>query len=98
MGETRGRAGGSRMKEEPSSGTSAGGRSIWFALLLVGVVVVPRSIAISQAHTESVDDEYHRARGLAFLERNLGVADIAPRTLVNDPPLGEGLVALPLWV
>ena len=76
----------------------AGRLALWIAILVVGAIAIPRSIAISQSHTESIDDAYHRTRGLAFLERKLGIADIAPRTLVNDPPLGEGIVALPLWV
>jgi hypothetical protein len=86
------------MTDETSMVEASGRRAVWIAILVVGAIVIPRSIAISQAHTESCDDQYHRTRGLAFLARNLGVADIAPRTLVNDPPLGEGIIALPLWV
>jgi hypothetical protein len=67
-------------------------RYFWLALLLAAAVLVPRSIAIARAHSESWDDSYHLTRGLAFLTRSLD-----PETLLlNDPPFGEGLVALPL--
>ena len=50
---------------------------------IVGAIAIPRSITISQAHSEYVDDEYHRVRGLAFLHRDLHPSrrqrDRAPR-------------------
>jgi hypothetical protein len=75
-----------------------GNRQLWLAILIVGAIVIPRSIAISQAHSEYVDDEYHRTRGLAFLHRDLASVDVARGTVVNDPPAGEGIVALPFLV
>ena len=74
------------------------GRSAWLAMLLAGLIVIPRSVAISRAHSESCDDRFHLVRGLAFLAGDLGILDLAPGLLVNDPPLGAGVVALPLWV
>jgi hypothetical protein len=72
------------------------GWQIWLALLIAAAVIIPRSIAISVAHSESYDDRFHLMRGLEFLTGNLS-RKIADRTFaVAHPPLGEGIVALPL--
>jgi hypothetical protein len=57
------------------------------------MVVLPRTWLISRAHSAYWDDQYHLVRGLAFLrgEQNLGLT-------YNDPPLGEALLALPMWI
>ena len=75
-----------------------GRRHAWLAILIVGSIVIPRSVAISRAHSECFDDEYHRVRGLAFLGRDLASVDASPATAVNDPSTGEGIVALPMAV
>jgi hypothetical protein len=85
-----------------SGGPQAGGRTAifgidrgWLLVLLVaGAVVVPRSFLIARAHSESYDDDYHLQRGLLFLTRSLADSEVA----LNDPPLGEGLIALPMLV
>lgn len=65
-------------------------RPLWLVLLLAAVVLLPRAALIAGAHSECYDDEYHLFRGARFLEKNLaGLAQ-------SDPPLGEGLSALPL--
>ena len=46
------------------------------------------------AHSESVDDDYHLTRGLLFLTRSLAGSELD----LNDPPLGEGIIALPMLV
>src|SRR5687768_863709 len=66
------------------------------SLLLVGLlalaVVLPRSLLVTRAHSECVDDEYHLDHGLAHL---MGV----PHPLTyNDPPLGEVVLVLPLYL
>jgi hypothetical protein len=68
-------------------------RAVWLVLILSAAVILPRTFLISRAHSASWDDQYHLVRGLAFLrgEKNLNL-------LYNDPPLGEALLALPLWV
>jgi hypothetical protein len=64
------------------------------AVLLAAAVVVPRSYLIARAHSETVDAEYHIVRGLAYWTGTIAKQDLS----LNDPPLGEGLVALPvLW-
>ncbi len=64
------------------------------AVLLVALVVVPRSILIARAHSETLDANYHRIRGLAYWTRTIAAKDLD----LNDPPLGEGLMALPVLV
>src|ERR1700744_3028734 len=67
-------------------------KTLWLVILITAVVVIPRSLLISQAHSESWDDQYHLERGLAVIAHQpAGVA-------VNDPPLGEAIEALPLYV
>ncbi|HEX8524040.1 MAG TPA: phospholipid carrier-dependent glycosyltransferase [Tepidisphaeraceae bacterium] len=66
----------------------------WLAMLLVTAVVFPRSAMISWSQSERVDDEYHLRRGIHYLKRHFdGEVTNLP---LNDPPLGEGLSALPL--
>jgi hypothetical protein len=69
-------------------------RQMWLVLLFAAVVVLPRSYLIAQAHSESIDDLYHLKRGLVFLTRGLARSELE----LNDPPLGEGIVALPMLV
>jgi hypothetical protein len=67
-------------------------RAILWVLLISVLVLIPRGLLISNAQSERSDDEYHLNRGVAFLRHAIG-----DRAL-NDPPLGEGLTALPLIV
>jgi hypothetical protein len=69
-------------------------RRLWLAILVAAAVVLPRSYLIAQAHSESIDDLYHLKRGLVFLTRGLAESELE----LNDPPLGEGIVALPMLV
>jgi hypothetical protein len=79
-----------------------GKRSAWSGLgwqlclvvLIAAAIVLPRSYLIAQAHSESFDDQYHLRRGLAFLTRTLAASNLE----LNDPPLGEGIVAIPMLV
>jgi hypothetical protein len=67
-------------------------RSLLLVLLLATLIVFPRSALIATAHSESVDDEYHLVRGVRFLVGGL------KNTPLNDPTLGETIIALPLWL
>ena len=67
-------------------------RHLILALLLVALAVIPRSLLIARAHSETIDAEYHIARGLAYLTGTIGTQDLS----LNDPPLGEALVSLPI--
>ena len=69
-------------------------RHLLLALLLAACVVVPRAVLISAAHNETIDDDYHLVRGLAFLRRDPGLIHRG----LNDPPLGAALAAIPLWL
>jgi hypothetical protein len=69
-------------------------RHLAFALVLTAAVAIPRAYLVSRAQNESSDDDYHLVRGLEFLRRDPGLA----HRELNDPPLGEGIAALPLWV
>ncbi len=69
-------------------------RHLGLALLLAAAVVIPRSYLIARSHSESCDDDYHLTRGLAFLTRGIARADLD----LNDPPLGEGLIAVPMLI
>ena len=64
---------------------------LWVALVSLAVLV-PRGLLISRAHSDCIDTKYHVDRGVAFWR-----GAIAGREL-NDPPLGEALLALPLVV
>ena len=68
------------------------GRQLWLALVIATAVILPRTLLMARAHSESYDDRYHLIRGLAFLTRSIGRLDL----WMNDPPLGEGLVAAPM--
>jgi hypothetical protein len=63
-------------------------------LLLVIAVVLPRSISIARAHSETYDSGYHILRGLSYLTGTLSVKGMP----LNDPPLGEGLIAIPVFI
>ena len=70
-------------------------RHFWLAMLVAAAVLFPRSALIVHSQSERVDDEYHLRRGVQYLKRNLaGNAELP----LNDPPLGEGWTALPLWI
>jgi Dolichyl-phosphate-mannose-protein mannosyltransferase len=69
-------------------------RPLCLVLLIAAAIVVPRSYLITRAHSEAFDDTYHLKRGLAFLTRSLASSDLE----LNDPPLGEGIVAVPMLV
>ncbi len=67
-------------------------RHLQLALLVSVAVLIPRSLLIARAHSESLDDTYHLTRGLAYWTRSIGTRDLS----MNDPPLAEGLIALPM--
>ena len=67
-------------------------RSLLLVLLLAAVIVFPRSALIATAHSETIDDEYHLVRGVRFWLGTLS------RTPLNDPTLGEAILALPLYL
>jgi hypothetical protein len=69
-----------------------GDRQSWLCVLLALCVVVPRSILITRGHSECVDDDYHLDHGMCVL---LGTHH--PLTY-NDPPFGEVVLVLPLYV
>jgi hypothetical protein len=79
---------------EPAAGPAPRGfdRQLALALLLAAAVVVPRSLLIVRAHSETYDEQYHLERGLSFWNRSIAAKGL----LLNDPPLGEGLLALPM--
>ncbi len=67
-------------------------------LLVVGIsilILIPRSLLITSAQSERVDDEYHITRGVLFL--NQGLTTLKNVSL-NDPPVGEAVGILPLWL
>ena len=68
-----------------------GDRRAWLCAVLALCVVLPRSILITRAHSECVDDDYHLDHGMCVL---LGTHH--PLTY-NDPPFGEVILALPLY-
>jgi len=67
-------------------------RQFWLAVALAAVVMIPRSWLISRAHSECVDAEYHLDHGLCAIRGE------HPPLTYNDPPLGEALMALPLYL
>jgi hypothetical protein len=67
-------------------------RQLALALLLIALVVIPRSILIARDHSEAFDAEYHIERGLAYWTGTIAAKDLQ----LNDPPLGEALVSLPV--
>src|SRR5215475_12193381 len=77
----------------PLETSAKGGRwAVLRVLLISTLVLVPRGLLISNAQSERFDDEYHLNRGVAFLRHAIGDRPL------NDPPLGEGLTAIPLVV
>jgi hypothetical protein len=62
----------------------------WCVLALAFLIIIPRSILVSRATSESEDDEHHLRRGLMYLNGQ----DID--LLLADPVFGEALTALPL--
>ena len=76
------------------SAWSGFGRQLCLVILIAAAVVLPRSYLIAQAHSESIDDAYHLRRGLVFLTRSLAGSNLE----LNDPPLGEGIIAIPMLV
>ncbi len=71
----------------------APGTHLLLAVILAACVIIPRSILITRAHSDTLDEEYHLIRGLQFFDR----ATYGSSRL-NDPPLGEALSALPLLI
>lgn len=67
-------------------------RSLLLVLLLAALIVFPRSAMIAAAHSETIDDEYHLVRGVRFWLGTLG------KTPLNDPTLGEAILAIPAWL
>ncbi len=63
------------------------------ALLLALVVLTPRAALMVRAHSPTWDENYHLVRGLKFLTRTLAHDK---STDLNDPPLGEAIMAIPL--
>jgi len=76
------------------SALSGLGRQLFLMVLIAAALVLPRSYLIALAHSESIDDAYHLRRGLVFLTRSLAGSNLE----LNDPPLGEGIVAIPMLV
>src|SRR5215213_6243804 len=64
------------------------------ALHLSATIVIPRAILIQEHHSEASDDDYHLVRGLEFLRLDRGLV----HREMHDPPLGQALAALPLWL
>src|SRR3954469_8043470 len=62
------------------------------AILVPAAVVIPRSLSIARAHSESYDDQFYLVGGLALLTRE------PMERMYNDPPLGQGIEAVPLWL
>src|SRR5438034_4886140 len=69
-------------------------KQVWLAMLIAAVVVMPRSILIMRAHTDHFDDQAHLRRGMNFLMRNPSDMYL----MMNDPPLGSAIGALPMLV
>ena len=64
-------------------------RSFWLVILIASAVIVPRSVLIAQAHSESFDDGYHLTRGLAYaVARRTSLLSRAPDAEVrrSDSP------------
>src|SRR4051794_17443300 len=55
---------------------------------------MPRAVLLTRAHKESSDDDYHLVRGLEFLKGDPGLI----HRELNDPPLGQAIGALPLYL
>lgn len=70
-------------------------RQLICALLLATIVIIPRSILIIHAQSPCVDDNYHLGRGLLLLRLE---HERLHEIQLNDPPLGEAIVAIPAWL
>ena len=68
--------------------------SCWTATLIASAIIVPRSYYIANAHSESYDDRYHVSRGLAFWSKTI----VEKRLTLNDPPVGEAIIAFPIYL
>jgi hypothetical protein len=90
----KGRTSNTEHRTSNIEGKSRGTRHLLLALLLAAAVVLPRALLLREAHGETSDDDYHLVRGLEFLHRDPGLV----HRELNDPPLGEALAALPLWL
>ncbi|HWB52722.1 MAG TPA: glycosyltransferase family 39 protein [Tepidisphaeraceae bacterium] len=67
-------------------------RYFWLAILLTTIIVIPRSILITQAHSPTMDEQTHLRIGLSNLLGNpSGMINTA-----NDAPLGQMISALPM--
>ncbi|MGA2442214.1 MAG: hypothetical protein ABSH08_14775 [Tepidisphaeraceae bacterium] len=70
-------------------------RSLTMATLIAAAVLIFRGILIAHFHGPTFDENYHLYRGLLFLRQDF-------KTLrgirLNDPPLGEALLAVPAWL
>jgi hypothetical protein len=70
-------------------------RALWLALVLTSVILITRGVMIQKRLTRCIDDRYHIGRGLLYLHRDYKQMRL---TTYNDPPLGEAIIALPLYV
>jgi hypothetical protein len=80
--------------EGPRSALPPADRHFWWCLLVVTLVLVPRSWLIMRSHNECIDSDYHLRHGLAVL---LGTRDQFIMG-ANDPPLGQMILALPMVI
>ncbi len=67
-------------------------RVFWLAILICGLIIVPRALWVASAHSETFDEPYHLSNGLNFLAGDLRAMEL------NDPPLGSAITALPVWL
>ncbi len=81
-----------RVEQAKVSASVGFDRGLVIVVLLAAAIVLPRSYLIARGHSESHDADYHLTRGLTFLTRSLPGSELD----LNDPPLGEGLVAIPM--
>jgi hypothetical protein len=74
----------------PDASPPTTSRAILLALLLASAFLMWRGASMAGAHSESYDDEFHLAHGVAYFR---GTLNDLPQT---EPPLGEALTALPV--
>jgi hypothetical protein len=81
------------MDEATARGARAGlDRWFWLAVVIAALVVIPRSLMITAAHSPTQDEQTHLRIGLSNLTGN-------PSGLIheaNDAPLGQMICALPM--
>jgi hypothetical protein len=65
------------------------------ALLLSAAILLPRGAWMIAAHSTTTDENYHLLRGLMFLRNDM---EMLHEEQLNDPVLGEALVAVPAWL